>query len=68
MNSQLETMLMEGHHDLPEAEMTAALKAWFSWLDERCTDLQRTDPVGLDALLNELQVDSAFRSRFALSY
>ena len=66
MEHALEQMLRAGHQEMPEAEMEAAMQAWFDWIDERRSTLKATDPQGLVALWQELNVDDSFKTKFAL--
>lgn len=54
MTPGLVEMLQKGHQEMSEAEMTAAMDAWFDWIEERRETLKRTDPQALVALFNEL--------------
>jgi hypothetical protein len=54
MTPGLVEMLRQGHQGMSEAEMDAAMNAWFDWIEERRQTLKETDPQGLVALFNEL--------------
>jgi len=54
MTPALVEMLRQGHQDMSEEDIDAAMDAWFAWIEERRATLKATDPQGLVALFNEL--------------